>query len=88
MVGTVADHRTEAFAGCRFIMDSLEDPGTFWKREHLDGGNALWVRSKEEWMRVGVAESKYEWCRFQEHWGASQPVCLISIADARSEHWR
>ena len=47
-VGTVADHRTEAFAGCQFIMDSLKTRAPFWKREHLEGGNALWVKSKAE----------------------------------------
>lgn len=47
-VGTVADHRTEAFAGCQFIMDNLKTRAPFWKREHLEGGSALWVASRTE----------------------------------------
>lgn len=45
-VGVVADHRTEAFGGCQFIMDALKTDAPFWKREHLDDGSAHWVTAQ------------------------------------------
>jgi molybdopterin synthase catalytic subunit len=45
-VGVVAEHRTEAFQGCQFIMDTLKTDAPFWKREHLADGSACWVASQ------------------------------------------
>lgn len=45
-VGTVADHRGEAFAACEFIMDTLKTDAPFWKRETGDAGSR-WVESRE-----------------------------------------
>lgn len=40
-----ADHRTEAFEACQFMMDVLKTDAPFWKREH-SGDSASWVEAK------------------------------------------
>jgi molybdopterin synthase catalytic subunit len=47
-VGVLADHRSEAFAGCEFIMDTLKTKAPFWKRETMCDGRVIWVRAKSE----------------------------------------
>ena len=46
-VGTVANHRGHAFAGCEFIMDHLKTQAPFWKKEHLTDGQSLWVAARD-----------------------------------------
>lgn len=45
--GAAADHRTEAFSGCQYMMDNLKTRAPFWKREHLRDGRAIWVEAKD-----------------------------------------
>ena len=47
-VGVLADHRSEAFAGCQFIMDTLKTKAPFWKREYMSDGSVIWVRATSE----------------------------------------
>ena len=49
LVVTLSAHRSEAFAGCEFIMDYLKSEAPFWKKEQTPDG-ARWVdaRSSDE----------------------------------------
>jgi len=47
-VGTVADHRTPAFAGCQFLMDALKTDAPFWKKERLADGSEAWVEAQTD----------------------------------------
>lgn len=46
--GVAAEHRTEAFLGCQFIMDNLKTRAPFWKREHLVDGQRIWVEARDD----------------------------------------
>lgn len=37
-------HRGEAFAACRFVIDSIKDRVPIWKKEFYADGTVLWVR--------------------------------------------
>ncbi len=45
-VGTVAQHRAEAFAACEYIMDVLKTDAPFWKQEQGSAGGQ-WVEAQE-----------------------------------------
>lgn len=47
-VGTVADHRAEAFAACECLMDTLKTEAPFWKREHHPDGGGAWVDASHD----------------------------------------
>ena len=39
-------HRTQAFDGCRAMMERLKSDAPFWKKEWLNDGSSVWVRGK------------------------------------------
>ena len=41
-VAVASPHRAEAFAACRFAIDTLKDKAPIWKKEFFEGG-AVWV---------------------------------------------
>jgi adenylyltransferase/sulfurtransferase len=42
-VGVSADHRGEAFAACRYIIDEVKHRVPIWKKEHYEDGDSGWV---------------------------------------------
>jgi molybdopterin synthase catalytic subunit len=42
-----AEHRTEAFAACRYIIDEVKARVPIWKREHYGSGPAEWIAPAE-----------------------------------------
>jgi molybdopterin synthase catalytic subunit len=45
LVAVTSAHRSEAFAGCEFIMDYLKSEAPFWKKEQTPQG-ARWVDAR------------------------------------------
>ena len=41
-VAVSAEHRAEAFAACRWLIDGLKELVPIWKREHFRGGQ-IWI---------------------------------------------
>jgi len=50
-VATAADHRTDAFESCQFLMDWLKTKAPFWKKEITDNGTE-WVCAREKDNRL------------------------------------
>lgn len=46
LVATAAEHRSDAFAACEFIIDYLKTTAPFWKREQTPQGTA-WLNTKD-----------------------------------------
>lgn len=42
-VGVSAEHRGEAFAACRYIIDEVKHRVPIWKKEHYENGDSGWV---------------------------------------------
>jgi molybdopterin synthase catalytic subunit len=42
-VGVSAQHRGEAFAACRYIIDEVKARVPIWKKEYYAGGDSGWV---------------------------------------------
>jgi len=42
-VGVSAEHRGEAFAACRYIIDEVKHRLPIWKKEHYQNGDSGWV---------------------------------------------
>jgi molybdopterin synthase catalytic subunit len=42
-VGVTAEHRGEAFAACRYIIDEAKARIPIWKREHYSDGTTAWI---------------------------------------------
>ena len=42
-VGVSSEHRGEAFAACRFIIDEVKHRVPIWKKEHYRSGDSGWV---------------------------------------------
>jgi adenylyltransferase/sulfurtransferase len=42
-VGVSAEHRDEAFAACRYIIDEVKHRLPIWKKEHYENGDSGWV---------------------------------------------
>jgi len=42
-VGVSAEHRDEAFAACRYIIDEVKHRLPIWKKEHYQDGDSGWV---------------------------------------------
>jgi molybdopterin synthase catalytic subunit len=42
-VGVSSEHRGEAFAACRFIIDEVKHRVPIWKKEHYRNGDSGWV---------------------------------------------
>lgn len=45
VIAASADHRAEAFAACRWLIDRLKEVVPIWKKEHFDGGE-VWIGSQ------------------------------------------
>jgi molybdopterin synthase catalytic subunit len=45
LVVVAAEHRSEAFAACAFLMDQLKTKATLWKQEKRLGGTTEWVEA-------------------------------------------
>lgn len=45
VVAAAADHRHEAFAGCRQLIDELKREVPIWKHQRFDDGGEEWVGS-------------------------------------------
>lgn len=45
-VTVAAAHREEAFAACRYIIDTLKARAPIWKKETLDSGDRRWVEDE------------------------------------------
>ena len=43
IAGVAAPHRADAFAACRYLIDSLKTRVPIWKKEHFVDGNSRWV---------------------------------------------
>jgi len=50
-VATAADHRTDAFESCQFLMDWLKIKAPFWKKEITDAGTE-WVYARDKDNRL------------------------------------
>jgi molybdopterin synthase catalytic subunit len=44
LVGVATPHRAEAFAACRWLIDTLKERVPIWKREIFADGTTAWVR--------------------------------------------
>lgn len=44
VVGVATPHRAEAFAACRWLIDTLKERVPIWKRETFADGTEAWVR--------------------------------------------
>ena len=44
VVGVATPHRAEAFAACRWLIDTLKERVPIWKREVFADGTEAWVR--------------------------------------------
>lgn len=47
MVATASAHREAAFQAAEFLMDFLKSRAPFWKKEHFNSGETLWVEARE-----------------------------------------
>lgn len=46
IVGVACAHRDEAFAACRWLIDTLKAQVPIWKREHFADGTTEWVQGQ------------------------------------------
>ncbi len=46
IVGVAAPHRAEAFAACRYLIDTLKSRAPIWKKEHFADGNSEWAEGR------------------------------------------
>ena len=46
VIAVSTPHRTDAFAACRFVIDTLKAEVTIWKKELWRDGDATWVHPK------------------------------------------
>lgn len=46
VVGVACAHRAEAFAACRWLIDTLKAQVPIWKREHYADGSTEWVQGQ------------------------------------------
>ena len=49
LVAIGCPHRTEAFAACKFAIDTLKHNAPIWKKEH-------WADGSTEWVSIGACE--------------------------------
>jgi molybdopterin synthase catalytic subunit len=45
VVAASSDHREEAFAACRALIEDLKQTVPVWKHQHFSGGDSEWVNS-------------------------------------------
>ena len=43
LVAVGCPHRSEAFAACKYAIDTLKHNAPIWKKEHWDDGSTSWV---------------------------------------------
>ena len=43
IAGVAAPHRADAFAACRYLIDTLKTRVPIWKKEHFVDGDSRWV---------------------------------------------
>ncbi len=43
LVAVGSPHRSEAFAACKYAIDTLKHNAPIWKKEHWDDGSSTWV---------------------------------------------
>ncbi|EGJ32063.1 MULTISPECIES: molybdenum cofactor biosynthesis protein MoaE [Moorena] len=43
LVAVGCPHRSEAFAACKYAIDTLKHNAPIWKKEHWDDGSSSWV---------------------------------------------
>ena len=46
-VAVASAHRAQATDACRFVIDELKRTVPIWKREHFEGGGAVWVEGPD-----------------------------------------
>ncbi|MFY0665224.1 MAG: molybdopterin synthase catalytic subunit MoaE [Natronospirillum sp.] len=56
-VGVTSKHRSDAFAACEYIMDTLKTTAPFWKKESTAAGER-WVDAREEDQQRGARWQK------------------------------
>jgi molybdopterin synthase catalytic subunit len=55
LVAVGCSHRTEGFAACQYIIDTLKHNAAIWKKEHWQDGSISWVSigaCEQECLRV------------------------------------
>jgi len=55
LVAVGCPHRSEAFAACKFAIDTLKHNAPIWKKEHWSDGSTSWVS-------IGACEQDSESC--------------------------
>lgn len=55
LVAVGCPHRTEAFAACKYAIDTLKHNAPIWKKEHWEDGSSSWVS-------IGACEQSPEGC--------------------------
>lgn len=55
LVAVGCPHRTEAFAACKYAIDTLKHTAPIWKKEH-------WADGSTSWVSIGACEQSPEGC--------------------------
>ncbi|MDX2230368.1 MAG: molybdenum cofactor biosynthesis protein MoaE [Leptolyngbyaceae cyanobacterium bins.349] len=55
LVAVGCPHRTEAFAACKYAIDTLKHTAPIWKKEH-------WADGSTSWVSIGACEQPGENC--------------------------
>lgn len=42
-IGSAGQHRDEAFASCRYVIDEIKNRVPIWKKEYYENGQSEWV---------------------------------------------
>ncbi len=59
LVAVGCPHRAEAFAACRYAIDTLKHNAPIWKKEHISTPNGTITSS---WVSIGACEQSGEPC--------------------------
>ncbi len=60
LVLAAALHRRAALEGVGFLIDWLKTDAPFWKKEHLPGGDSVWVEARHEDAAAALAWGRKE----------------------------
>lgn len=55
LVAVGCPHRTEAFAACKYAIDTLKHNAPIWKKEH-------WADGSTSWVSIGACEQSEQTC--------------------------
>jgi len=55
LVAVGCPHRSEAFAACRYAIDTLKHQAPIWKKEH-------WADGSSSWVSIGACEAEGSSC--------------------------